>query len=68
MNNIYTRLDKFRTNFTQKNLDIMEENKKILKKAGFSDAFIDMYTVAVTGAISVFEGFIDTFQRIINDN
>ena len=63
--NIIKGVDTFRTNIVKKMRQSMEDAKKMLKIVGFSDAFIDMYDLAANGAISVMEGFLNSFKGII---
>jgi len=65
MDGMYESIDKFKTNFIKANIDMIEKNKEVLRKAGYSQLFVNAYELAALGALEVLAGFIDSFKGII---
>lgn len=62
---LYNSVDIFKENIHKKMEDSMEDAKILLRKSGFSEAFIDMYDFTARGSIKVMDGFIDSFKGIL---
>lgn len=65
MENIYDGIDTFKTNIIGNMKESINGAKKVLKEAGFSDEFIEMYEFTANGSVKVMEGFIDSFKGIL---
>ena len=65
MKSLEKTIDKIYGNLRKKALDYIQWQKDLLKKYGFTEAFIEAYDLASRGSLQVLDGFVEAIKGIL---